>query len=173
MQKGIADEDVWNMDETGFRVGYGKAHWVVTLDHDKPLLLTDPDNRKYLTSVETINGGRLSIPLMLIISGNVILEKWAKENDLHSNIAWATSPTGYSNDVLAMRWLVHFERYGHKTQVGTWRLLIMDGYVSHLTYEFYDYSQKHYIELFRLSPHSAHLTKPLDVSCIQPYKHYH
>ena len=91
------------MDETGFRVGCRKAHWIVTLDPDKPLLLTDQDNREYLTSVETISGGGLSIPSMLILSGIVILEKWAKENDLDGNIPLATSPKGYSNDVLVIR----------------------------------------------------------------------
>ena len=160
------------MDETGFCIGCGKVYWVVTLDPDKPLLLTDPDNRKYLTSVETISGGGLSIPPMLILSAIVILEKWVQENDLDGNIPLATSLTGYSNDVLAMRWLVHFEHHSRRTQVGTWRLLIMDGYGSHLTYEFYDYAQKHCIELFRLPPHSTHLTQPLDVGCFQPYKHY-
>ena len=161
------------MDETGFCVGCEKAHCVVTLDPNKPLLLTDPDNREYLTSVETISGGGLSIPPMLILSGIGILEKLAEENDLDGNIPLATRPQGYSNDVLAIRWLVYFERHSRKTQVGIWRLLIMNGYDSHLTYEFYDYLQKYCIELFRLPPYSTHLTKPLDVDCFQPYKHYH
>ncbi len=77
MQKGIADEDFWNMDKAGFRVGCGKAYYVVTLDPNKPLLLTDQDSRKNLTFVETISGGGLSISSMLILSGIVILEKWA------------------------------------------------------------------------------------------------
>ena len=37
-----------------------------------------------------------------------------------------------------------------------------------LTYEFYEYAQKHRIELFRLPPHSTHLTQLLDVGCFQP-----
>ena len=28
--RGIVDEDVWNMDETGFRICCGRAHWVVS-----------------------------------------------------------------------------------------------------------------------------------------------
>ena len=51
--------------------------------------------------------------------------------------------------------------------------MIIDGYCSHLTYEFYDYAQKHCIELFHLPPHSTHLTQLLDVGCFQSYKHYH
>ena len=75
IEKGITDEDIWNMDETGFRAGCGRAHWVITLNPDKPLLLTDPDNREYITSVESISGGGKTIPPMLILCGILILEK--------------------------------------------------------------------------------------------------
>ena len=51
--------------------------------------------------------------------------------------------------------------------------MILDGYGSYLNYEFYEYVQKHCIELFRLPLHSTHLTQPLDVGCFQPFKHYH
>ena len=44
IEKKIVDEDVGNMNETGFCAGCGMAHYVITLDPDKPLLLTDPDN---------------------------------------------------------------------------------------------------------------------------------
>ena len=140
------------MDETGFRAGCGKVHWVITLDPDKPMLLTDPDNREYITSVESISGRGETIPPMIILYGILILKKWAEENDLDEDILLATSPTGYSNDELALQWLKHFEIHSQKSQVGVWRLLILDGYVSHLTYEFYEYAQKHHIELFRLPP---------------------
>ena len=49
----------------------------------------------------------------------------------------------------------------------------MDGYGSHLTYKFYTYAQKHHIELFRLLPHSTHLTQPLDIGYCQPFQHPH
>ena len=51
-----------------------------------------------------------------------------------------------------------------------WRLLVIDGFGSHLSYEFYHYDQVHKIELFRLPPHSS---PPLDVGCFQPFKHHH
>lgn len=95
------------------------------------------------------------------------------EKDLDGEILLSTSPTGYSNDELALKWLQHRERHSRKTQFGVWRLLILDGYGLHLTYEFYEYTQKHRIELFTLPPHSTHLTQPPDVGCFQRYKHYH
>ena len=108
IDKGIADEDVWNMDETGFRAGCGRAHWVITLDPDKLMLLTDPDNREYITSVASISGGGKTIPPILVLCGILILEKWAEENGLDEGILLATSPTGYFNDKLALQWLKHF-----------------------------------------------------------------
>ena len=137
------------------------------------MLLTDLDNQEYFTSVESISGEGKTIPPIIILCGIFILEKWAKENDLDRDILLATSPTGYSNDELALQWLKHFEIHNRKSQVGVWRLLILDEYGSHLNYEFYKYVQKYHIELFRLPPHSTHLTQPLDIGSFQPFKHYH
>ena len=63
------------MDETGFCAGCGRAHWVITFDLDKPMLLTDPDNREYITSAESISGRRKIMPPMLILCEILILEK--------------------------------------------------------------------------------------------------
>ena len=160
------------MDETGFRVGVGKTHWVITAETNKPLLLTDPDNRDYLTSCETINEVGGDIPPMLIIQGVNILEKWGV-NNLDEDILLATSPTGYSNDNLAVWWLEHFNKHTKKTQIGDHRMLILDGFGSHMTYEFWQFAKRKRILLFRLPPHSTHLTQPLDVGIFQPFKHHH
>ena len=110
---------------------------------------------------------------MLMLCGIPILEKWAEEKDLDEDILLATSPKEYSIDELALQWLEHFEIHSQKSQVRIWRLLILDGYGSHLTYEFYEYAQNHHIELFRLPPLSTHRTQLLDVGCFQPFKRYH
>ena len=88
------------MDETGFRIGCGIAHSVVTVDKSKPLRFVDPDNRDYVTSVECISAGGWSIPPLVILKGAYILHKWGK-NNLPPDIVLAVSPTGYSNDQLA------------------------------------------------------------------------
>ncbi len=75
IEKRIADEDVWNKDETGFCAGCGRVHWVIIFNSNKPLLLTDPDNQDYITSVESINGGEKIIPPILILCGIYILKK--------------------------------------------------------------------------------------------------
>ena len=70
-----SSQDIWNMDETGFRIGCGRAQIVITLDPRKPLYMTDPDNHDYITSVECISSaGDVILPL-LILSGIHILHK--------------------------------------------------------------------------------------------------
>jgi hypothetical protein len=57
------------MDETGFRIGIGKAHKVVTRhDASERLYLPDPDNSESITSVETICADGFGILPMVIIS---------------------------------------------------------------------------------------------------------
>ena len=170
---GIADDDTWNMDETGFRIGCGRNHLVVTLSEEKRVLIVDPDNRDYMSAAECINGVGGSIPSFLILKGVNILHKWALENDLEDEVVFSTSESGYSNDVLAFHWLTHFDTYSEKTRKGTYRLLILDGYGSHLTYEFFLFAKTNNIILFKLPPHSTHLTQPLDVGIFQPLKHWH
>lgn len=103
IQRGITDADVWNIDETGFRVGGRVVYWFITMDKEKKLLLSDPDNREFLTACENISGGKVEIPPILILNGALILEKWVQENNLDGEILLSTSPTGYSNDELAFK----------------------------------------------------------------------
>lgn len=171
-EMGIQCGDLWNMDETGFRIGCGIAHSVVTVDRKKPLRFVDPDNRDYVTSVECISAGGWSIPPFVILKGAHILHKWGK-NDLPADTVLAVSPTGYSNDQLAYDWFEHFESHSRRFQLGAWRALILDGFGSHFTYEIWLLAQENKIALFVLPPHSTHITQPLDVGCFQPFKHYH
>ena len=172
-EKGITELDVWNMDETGFRIGCGRAQIVITLDPRKPLRMTDPDNRDYITSVECISSAGDVIPPLLILSGIHILHKWCQHNDLDGETLIGTSETGYSNDDLAMDWLRHFIEHTRTKRRGAWLLLVIDGFGSHSTIPFLKLATENQIVLFRLPAHSTHLTQPLDVGVFQPYKHYH
>ena len=170
---GIVDDDVWNMDETGFHIGCGREHWVITLHAESQLRIDDSDNRTYISDAECISAGGVVIPPMLIFPGVQILHKWGLENDMDNDALLSVSDSGYSNDELALGWLKHFEVHSKIHQVSAWRLLIVDSYGSHLTLEFLDYATDYNIILFRLPAHTTHITQPLDVGCFQPLKHYH
>ncbi len=102
-----------------------------------------------------------------------ILSKCALKNDLDHDVVLSTSDINYSNDVLAFEWLKHFDTHSKKLQKDLFRMLVMNDYESHLTYEFYEYAKSHDIYLMRLLSHSTHLTQSLNVEMFQSFKYHH
>ena len=171
---GIPPQDQYNFDETGFRIGVGGSQWIITMEVGKKHHTIGSDsNHDYVTSVETISGDGEALPPLLIVQGVNHLHQWYTNTELPDNYSIATSPSGYSNDQLAYAHLLHFDEWSSRRQVGVWRLLIFDGFGSHLTKEFIDYCDNRKIIPFGLPPHTSHLLQPLDVGVFQPFKHYH
>jgi hypothetical protein len=75
---GIQPEDCWNFDETGFRIGMGKAAKCLTVDPQGIRFLPNETNRDYATSVEAVNAAGREIPPMLILKAMLILARWFK-----------------------------------------------------------------------------------------------
>ena len=96
---GLAPEDMWNMR---FKISCGKAQWIITNDASKALIMTDPDNQKYITSTKSINGVGHTISAFFILQGKHTLHKWAFYNNLSNEISLNTSNFRYSNDNLTM-----------------------------------------------------------------------
>lgn len=70
-----------------------------------------------------------------------ILNKWAK-NDLDGDVLIEVSDSGYSNDALALAWLKHWEKHSRLARKEVYRMLIMNGYGSHLAYEFSEFARE-------------------------------
>ena len=49
----------------------------------------------------------------------------------------------------------------------------MDGHVSHVTWEFFDYCLHRKIVPFCLPPHSTHMLQPLDIGLFSPLQHHY
>ena len=83
---------------------------------------------------------------------------------LNDGIRIAVSESGYTNDVLSFEQLKHFDTQTRPLN-NEQRMLIMDGYGSHLTIEFVDYYYEPDIRIsvFLLPAHSTHLLQPLDI----------
>lgn len=172
-EHGIQEYDIWNMDESGFRVGCGIAHMVITRHHCKKLYMKDPECRDFVTSVECINPAGRVIPPLLILRGASVLDKWAIGNRLPGDYLLGHSESAYNNDKLILDWIKHFNEHSARGQVGAKRLLIFDGAESHFTMPFWRYCTNNNIVLFILPPNSTSWAQPLDVGCFQPLKHYH
>jgi hypothetical protein len=99
-----------------------------------------------------------------------IQSSWVEALDDEKHSAFVTnSPTGWSNNELGLAWLIDvFERFTYKKARRQWRLLILDGYGSHLTREFIEYCDSRKILLAVYPPYSTHTLQPLDVVMFSP-----
>jgi hypothetical protein len=167
---GILPEDVYNMDETGCRIGVATSQYVYS-KNGREVFIPNANNRELVTLVECICASGHAIPPMVIIKAATIMEHWVV--DLPDDVLISVSDSGYSNDSLALEWIKHFDKMTKKRTVGRWRLLLVDGHGSHETKEFAKYAEDNCIILFALPPHTTHLLQPLDVGCFQPLKWYH
>jgi uncharacterized protein YaiI (UPF0178 family) len=94
---------------------------------------------------------------------------------LEPNALVIVNESGYSNDSLAIKYLLHFiqqsaEYMGKSDET---RLLIVDGHDSHTTEQFLTMAEEYNVVVCRLPPHATHLLQPLDVKVFQQCKHFH
>jgi hypothetical protein len=82
----------------------------------------------------------------------------------------AVSENGWTNNTLGLEWLKHFDRHTKASQVGAYRLLILDGHESHLNQDFKNYCLENKILTLCMPPHLSHILQPLDVVCFSPLK---
>ncbi|KJZ78873.1 hypothetical protein HIM_01646 [Hirsutella minnesotensis 3608] len=170
---GIKRDNIWNFDETGFMVGYlqkGTFLWTFN-EIDKPVL-TDAHDTVSVTAIEAISASGEVIPSFLILPGVQIPVRWV-DNDLDGDTIITTSPKGYTNDIIAIEWIKHFELHTRPRVKTDTRLILMDGCDNHFTVEIVHFCHDHNIELFPLPPHLTHYLQPLDVGVFRSYKHWH
>ena len=180
-QYDIQVQDMFNMDEKGFLIGYlTKARRIFTkqaLESKRILGPAQDGNRKWITCLATICADGLWLLPGLIFkadSGNII-DTWVQDFDGNTQKCYfASSPTGWTNDNLGMSYLR--EIFDPATKVKArrnWRLLFVDGHSSHINMNFLDYCTEHKILVACYPPHSTHRLQPLDVACFAPLGIYY
>ena len=105
------------------------------------------------------------------VSG-LLQDSWVQDfSGLIHNAFFTSSPTGWTNDNIALEWIqAIFDRYTkEKARNGRdWRLLFVDGHGSHVTIRFLDYCYNNRIIVAVFPPYSTHRLQPLDVSLFAP-----
>ena len=74
-KKKIIEIDVWNMNETDFRIDCEWIQMIISLNKWKSFCLMNSDNRDYITSVKCISFANNVIPSLFIISEVHIFHK--------------------------------------------------------------------------------------------------
>ena len=172
MQYGIAFEDIYNFDETGFAMGLIATTKVVTrAEIDGRPKLIQPGNREWVTSIECINSTGWVLPPCLIFKGQVHIQGWYEDEALPKDWRIEVSQNGWTTDEIGLRWLQNiFIPVKNRHTIGEYCLLILDGHGSHLTPQFDEICSQNNIIPICMPPHSSHLLQPLDVACFSPLK---
>ncbi|EED16243.1 conserved hypothetical protein [Talaromyces stipitatus ATCC 10500] len=173
-EHGILQEDIYNFDETGFAMGLCAAAKVITGSdrYARPNLLP-PCNREWATAIEAVDSIGWILPSYTIFKAKKYTRLgWFEDvpDDWRINI----SDNRWTTDNIGLEWLkTHFIPLTDGRILGKYRMLIFDGYGSHLTAEFDLTCTENNIIPVCMPPHSSHLLQPLDVGCFAVLKRHY
>ncbi|KAG9127710.1 hypothetical protein FRC07_010633, partial [Ceratobasidium sp. 392] len=163
------------MDEKGYQIGVSGSEKVIVLRrHDGRQDghaggVKQGGNRETITCIDCICGNGSVLSPFIIMKGKYVLKQWSEGSHLPPDTHWACSPTGWTNNELGQAWIKVFnEQTRHKVQDGGWRLLILDGHGSHLSFGFLDYAFRNRILVLGLPSHTTDFLQPLDVAIFRP-----
>ena len=129
---GIAAEDIYNFDGTGFLMGQISTTTVVTgSDKAGNPKLAQPGNREWVSVIQGINSQGWAIPPFIIVKGRCHLSSWYKNNPLPRDWSISVSENGWTTNELGLDWVKHFNKHTHARTKGKYRLLVLDGHESH------------------------------------------
>ncbi|RPA91772.1 hypothetical protein L873DRAFT_1866613, partial [Choiromyces venosus 120613-1] len=83
------------------------------------------------------------------------------------------SPTGYTNENIALAWLDHFIKHIEAGPDKHWHMFLVDRYITHCQDDFIIKYHENHIVPFEFPSHLTHVLQPLDVGVFHPWKHYH
>jgi len=103
---GIAKEDIYNFDKTGFAMGVTMTAKVITSsERIGHAAFTQPGNREWVIVVECINSIGWAIPPNIILKGKVHITAWYKTTGIPYNWRISVSENGWTNNKLGLEWI--------------------------------------------------------------------
>jgi hypothetical protein len=161
-------KNVINMDESGARIGCPGGEHIVVPSDIKEMYTASPKNRRSVTIVEAIRAdGSDPPPPFIIVPGQKIMENWVIL-ELVGQERIATTPTGYTNNEVALLYLDHLIQYVRAGPNKPWKILLLDSHESHKTDEFQLKAGLNNICLFYYLSYLTHALQPLDVGIFRP-----
>lgn len=130
----------------------------------------NPGRQEWVTSLECICADRITLPPLIIFKAENVSHDWILA-DTPEDWSFSYNSKGWTSNQHSLEWLQCC--FDSATQVKTenqFRILICDGYNSHISGNFVEHCMNNRIHLMILPPHSSHLTQPLDVGVFGPLK---
>ncbi|KAF1923716.1 DDE-domain-containing protein [Didymella exigua CBS 183.55] len=119
--------------------------------------LIQPGDREWVTVIQSVCAARSCTLPFIIYKGRVHISAWYEEADIPRNWKLSVSESGWTNNALGLEWLKHFDAHTKASQVGAYRLLILDSHKSHLNQDFKDYCLKNIILTLYMLPYLLYI----------------
>jgi hypothetical protein len=163
-QYDIEPRNIYNMDEKGFLLGVltrSKRVFSRRLYEEGKIKAHIQDGlREWITLLACIcaDGSHIEPSLIYQSASGSIQDSWLQAFDPNDyRVHFASSPSGWTNNELGLAWLKQVFDRSTKPKAGrSYRLLILDGYGSHLTMDFIEYCDRNRILLVVYLPHLTH-----------------
>jgi len=84
---------------------------------------------------------------------------------------YQVTPSGWTNTEIAFNWLLKVFLPSTTPKDSAWRLLILDGFATHIDHQFQLTAFRNRVQLLYLPAHSSHGLQPLDVAVFSPLKY--
>ncbi|KAF4627253.1 hypothetical protein G7Y89_g10904 [Cudoniella acicularis] len=171
----ITAENIYNFDEKGFLIGLGRTlKRIITqeaLKSGRVKKAKQDGSREFISILACISAFGKWIPPLLVYKGDLgdLQNTWVDDVTTKSAAHFTVSSNGWSNNAIGLVWLKQvFCRYTKPKRETQKRLLIVDGYSSHVNMAFINTCDKNSIIVLILPPHTTHRLQPLDVGLFQP-----
>jgi hypothetical protein len=168
----ITERNLYNFDETGFRIGQGKPENVISARGNYSNPTGGPTES--LTGIECVSADGWVMPPWFLVKGQFHMENWYINTNLPDDYTVCPTKNGWTDEIVSFEWVQCFHEFTkHRTRNNQYRLLLMDNHGSHLTYDFVEFCWENRIIPYCFIPHTTHICQPLDDVPFQVLKHYY
>jgi hypothetical protein len=102
--------DIYNMDEKGFVLGYSAKAKVICQRGQRPPEVTQDGNREVVTVIESCSADLVVLPSFVIYKGAGQYMGWHSETS-DPDAVFDSSPNGWTEDELDLEWIKHVETH--------------------------------------------------------------
>jgi hypothetical protein len=170
LEEKIAQENTYNMDESGFSIGTMESTRIIIDSTLRTKHQAHPGRQEWISMVECICGDGTILPPLGIFKGKNVLQNWIPDQ-VRNSWFFSANKKGWTSNLHGLEWLKRvFEPLTRTKANGQYRLLVCDGHDSHISGSFIAHCLQNRILLMILPPHTSHLLQPLDVAIFGPLK---
>jgi DDE superfamily endonuclease/helix-turn-helix, Psq domain len=159
---------IYNIDETGMSTVQQQKQKILAQTGKKQIgKIVSAEKGETITAVVCISASGTFIPPMLIFPRKNLNPRLL--TGAPPGCIGATSPSGWINGELYLKWLNHFIKQTGAS-VDRKVLLILDNHESHVTLQAWSLCRENGVIVVSLPPHCSHKCQPLDLTVFGPLK---